>query len=186
MSTQALGCSQGSGPPPPPAKSAPAAPQTLPVPASPLVVGAQLERTHPHPPSFDGGAAEFIHESMDDLYPIFCEYRSMSQGDKAGLWAKKYYGKWVRWTGRLRAFTKDGIAVAQKPGTVTFDVSLWVDDRADLAVLAQTYHPNDRITYIGRLDSYDDVFQKLYLSHGAILEHADPRPAHRPPDLGQP
>jgi hypothetical protein len=151
-----------------------------------LVVGAKLGRSQPHSPSFDGGAAEFIRASMDDLYPIFCEYRSMSQGDKAGLWAREYFGKWVRWTGRLRAFTKDGIAVAQRPGTVTFDVSLWVDDRADLAALAQSYKPGDRITYIGRLDSYDDVFQKLYLSHGAILEHVDARPprppAARPPN----
>jgi hypothetical protein len=32
----------------------------------------------------------------------------------------------------------------------------------------------DRLTFIGRLDSYDDIFQKLYLTHGAVLAEIDP------------
>jgi hypothetical protein len=31
---------------------------------------------------------------------------------------------------------------------------------------------------MGRLDSYDDIFQKIYLTHGALVERAAPsRPA---------
>ncbi len=162
MSTTGISCQQ----------DRPASPQTAPG-GAPLVVAAHLADSLPHAPSFDGGVTEFTHESFDDLFPIFCERRSMPLGEKAALWTGKYYGKWVRWTGVVRSFTQSGLTIKQRPQAVTFDISLWVE--ADqLAQLPALVKRGGRVTYLARLDSYDDIFQKLYLTHGSILAVADP------------
>src|SRR5690242_15315800 len=92
-----------------------------------LVVGGEVRRPEPHAPSFDGGPIEFIDEEFESLYPIFCIRRSMPLGEKAALWQRKYYGKWVRWTGKLMSFTQNGITIKQGTVTVTFDISLWLE-----------------------------------------------------------
>lgn len=119
------------------------------------------------------GALEMLEVPFDELYPIFLVRHSMPLGEKAALWHDRYFGKWVRWTGVLRSFTDNGITVRQYRPTVTFDVSLWVE-AAERPLLRQKLHPGARVTYIGRLDSYDDVFRTLYLTHGAIVEPPDP------------
>jgi len=159
----ALGCERGS----------PTAPPASPN-GGPLVVGAEVRAPRPHLPSFDGGPIEFIRESFAELYPIFCVRRSMPLGEKAALWRRKYFGRWVRWTGKLMSFTRNGITVKTGWQTVTFDVSLWLE--ADQLPLLESMKlkKGDRLTFIGRLDSYDDIFQKLYLTHGAVLSELDP------------
>jgi hypothetical protein len=151
------------------------APRETPPPhAQPLVVGAELHAPTPHGPSFDGGPIEFIDEEFEALYPVFCIRRSMPLGEKSALWMRKYYGKWVRWTGTIMSFTANGITIKQGTQTVTFDISLWLEN-GQLSVLRDMgLKKGDRVTYIGRLDAYDDIFQKLYLTHGAVLEHPDP------------
>jgi hypothetical protein len=149
-----------------------------------LVVGARLAPSEAHAPSFDGGATEFIHETFDQLYPIFCVRRSMPLGEKSALWQQKYYGKWVRWTGRVRSFTQSGLTIQQRPAAVTFDVSLWVeaDQQPQLRSLLKV---GSRVTYLARLDSFDDIFQKLYLTHGSVMATPDPPlPRAAPTDLG--
>jgi hypothetical protein len=145
-------------------------------PSKPLVVGAEILPPTPHLPSFDGGPIQFIDEDFNKLFPIFCLRHSMPLGEKAALWQSRYYGKWVRWTGRLMSFTANGITIKQGTRTVTFDISLWLE--ADqLALLQQmSLKVGDRVTYIGRLDAYDDIFQKLYLTHGSVLSRADVKP----------
>jgi hypothetical protein len=139
--------------------------------AAPLVVGARMTPAVPHPASFDGGPVEFIRATMDEIYPLFCVYHSMSQGDRANLWTSRYRGRWIRWTGPVRAFTQNGLAFVQRPEAMTFDVSLRMD--ADqVASLKQHVRVGDRVTYTGQLDSYDDVFQKIYLAHGSVVSVA--------------
>lgn len=130
----------------------------------PAVVSAKPEL---HGPRSDAGPITFIDESFETMYPLFCVYRTLSQGERSGLWARKYRDKWVRWTGKLMAHTRDGLAIKLRPQTVTFDVSLFLDDGQ--AEVARRYRRGDVITFVGRLDSYDDVFQKLYLRNGAIV-----------------
>jgi hypothetical protein len=127
----------------------------------------------------------FIDEPFLKLWPIFCVRRSMPLGEKAALWDGKYFGKWVRWTGRIMSFTDNGITLKNAYQTVTFDVSLWLE--ADQLALLKNMRlkRGDRVTYIGRLESYDDIFQKLYLVHGAVLDHLDNVPdLTLPPDAG--
>lgn len=151
-------------------KPAPSPAKLSPNPTQPVVVGAELAIPRPHAPSYDGGVVEFVNVTMNDLFPIFCVYRSMPLGEKAALWGRQYAGKWVRWTGKLRSFTQNGITLQMRPEALTFDVSLWID--AQPQQLEKIYKRGEFIEFTGQLSSYDDVFQKLYLTHGAIHAHA--------------
>ena len=122
----------------------------------------------PHPKSFDGGPVEFIRDTMDQIYPLFCVYHSLPQGQRANLWTNKYYGRWIHWTGKVRSFTQNGLAIVQRPEALTFDVSVRMD-ASQMASLKQRVKIGDLVTYEGQLDSYDDVFQKIYLLHGTVV-----------------
>jgi hypothetical protein len=74
----------------------------------------------------------------------------------------------VRWTGRIRSFTPNGITVRQLPVTTTFDVSLWINNAERDEVRAK-FHVGDIVTYVGRLDSYDDIWRTIYLVNGSVL-----------------
>src|SRR5258708_6028543 len=47
-----------------------------------------------------------IRESFEDLYPIFL-LRRIDTSTRAALWSH-YRGRWVRWSGKLIAQTRDG------------------------------------------------------------------------------
>src|SRR5438094_634816 len=70
---------------------------------------------------------EFTDAPFETLYPIFLQHK-IAQGPKAALWAERYHRRWVRWTGRIRSFTPNGITVRQLPFTSTFDVSVWINN----------------------------------------------------------
>jgi hypothetical protein len=141
----------------------------------PLVVGAELKHPSAHVPSFDGGPIQFIDEPFGKVWHIFAFRHSMPLGDKAALWQARYYGRWIRWTGRIMDFTQNGLAIKNGWESPTFDVSLWLEHDQMPIPKQLGLKKGDRVTYVGRLDSYDDVFgQKLYLTHGGILEHVDP------------
>lgn len=110
---------------------------------------------------------EFIDVDFAFLHPIFLRHK-IGQGPKAALWAERYHRRWVRWTGRIRSFTPNGITLRQLPITSTFDVSLWVNNAERESVRAR-YHVGDIVTYVGRLDSYDDIWRTLYLVNGSVL-----------------
>ena len=171
------GCERRS-PEPPAAVTAPSeAAKTLN--ASPTAAAGATPAASPSGPSpSPSGAPEFIGQSFDDLYPIFL-LRKVKPGPKAALW-RQYYGRWVRWDGIVRSFTANGVTLKQLAQTVTFDVSLWIEggQRADLR---RRIHVGDLVSYVGRLDSYDDVFRTLYLVHGSIIANR----GKAPPDWGK-
>jgi hypothetical protein len=112
-------------------------------------------------------APELIDVDFAFLHPIFLRHK-IGQGPKAALWAERYHRRWVRWTGRIRSFTPNGITVKQLPVTTTFDVSLWVNN-AERDAVRERYHVGDIVTYVGRLDSYDDIWRTIYLVNGSVL-----------------
>lgn len=118
---------------------------------------------------------EFVGDTFDVLYPIFLRHK-IGQGPKAALWAERYYRRWVRWTGRIRSFTANGITLRELPVTSTFDVSLWINNDERPAVRAR-YKVGDVVTYVGRLDSYDDIWRTLYLVNGSVLGLAEAQDA---------
>ncbi len=140
-----------------------------------LFLGGCDRKSAPPPPPAGvaaEGPPEFVDTTFDELYPIFLT-RKLKPGPKAALW-RDYYGRWVRWNGTLVSFTANGITIKQRlQRTVTFDVSLWLET-AQRIDLRKRFKPGDHLSYIGRLDSYDDVFRTLYLVHGSILATTGP------------
>jgi hypothetical protein len=127
----------------------------------------------PHGATFGAEAApELIDVDFGYLYPIFLQHK-IGQGPKAALWAERYHRRWVRWSGRIRSFTPNGITIRMLPITSTFDVSLWIDN-ADRAAVRARYHVGDLVSYMGRLDSYDDIWRTMYLVNGSVLGPASP------------
>ena len=115
---------------------------------------------------------EFVDVDFAYLHPIFLRHK-IGQGPKAALWAERYHRRWVKWTGRIRSFTANGITLKELPVTSTFDVSLWVNNNEREALKAR-YKVGDLVTYVGRLDSYDDIWRTLYLVNGSVLSLAAP------------
>jgi hypothetical protein len=109
----------------------------------------------------------FTDDTFEDLYPFFL-LRRIPEGPKATLW-RRCTERWVRWSGRIVSFTDHGITLKQLNQTLTFDVSLIVD-MPGRAQLQNRYRAGDQVTYLGRLDHYDDIFHTLYLIHGQVAK----------------
>ena len=116
--------------------------------------------TQPVPP-------QFASIAFEELYTVFLAGRATPTGDKAGLWTH-YRDRWVRWEGVLTSFTDNGVTLKQLLTTTTFDVSVTCESRASQK-LRERFAVGDRVRYTGRLDSFDDIFRTLYLTHGAVL-----------------
>lgn len=126
-----------------------------------------------HGATFGAAAApEFVDADFAYLHPIFLRHK-IGQGPKAALWGERYHRRWVRWTGQIRSFTPNGITLRQLPVTTTFDVSLWINNAERDAVRAR-YRVGDVVTYVGRLDSYDDIWRTMYLVNGSVLGPGPP------------
>ncbi len=112
--------------------------------------------------------AQFTPVAFEELYTVFLAGRATPTGDKAGLW-RGYRDRWVRWEGVLTSFTDNGVTFKQLRSTASVDVSLICEGRARQH-LKERFAVGDRVRYTGRLDSFNDIFRTLYLTHGAVLE----------------
>ena len=122
----------------------------------------------------DARRPEFVPDSFEQLYPVFL-LRKIAPGTKAALW-DRYQGKWVHWTGKLIAITQAGALVKMRADTVTYDVSLRLEDIG--RVHLTRYRVGDSVSFVGTLDRFDDVVRTLYLAHGDV-----PPPGPGPGDL---
>lgn len=102
-----------------------------------------------------------------DLYQIFMR-RNLSIQEKSMLWATRYNDRWVRWTGKLIAFSPTGVKMRHLETTVTFDVSIIIN-QPQRRELRKILRVGQFYTYVARLTSYDDLFRTLYLDQGAII-----------------
>jgi hypothetical protein len=130
------------------------------------------------------GEVKILDESFERLFTLFLWHSSMPESERAALWTK-YAGRWVRWEGVLMSFNDHGVTVKHLLGTSTFDVSLTCD-RDALQRAKREFHKGERIRYLGRLDTYDDIFRTLYLTHGVVLEKLPPADLGEPADLAHP
>ena len=130
------------------------------------------------------GPVEILDVSFEELYPYFLARKSMSQGDKAALW-RKYEGRWVRWEGVITSITSKGITVKHLLTTTTFDVSL-ICENATVLSIPSHYRKGDRVRYVGRLSTYDDIFRTMYLMHGMVLAKVPKADLGTVPDLAHP
>ena len=115
-------------------------------------------------PALTDAGANVLAESFESLYPIFL-LRKIGNTEKAALWSR-YRGQWVHWTGKLIKVTRDGGVFKMLPATTTFDVSVKFD--ADGRRKLGGYRPNTTVTFVGRLDNFDDVFRTFSLDHGNV------------------
>ena len=53
----------------------------------------------------------------------------------------------------------------------TFDISLWINNN-ERAAVRERYHLGDEVTYVGRFDSYDDIWRTFYLVNGAVVGYS--------------
>lgn len=106
--------------------------------------------------------------SFDTVYDAVL-VRNRSDGERAVDWNEKYFGNWVRWTGTIMSFTDHSITLRHRKSTTTFDVSLGLTG-AELADAQRRYHKGSVISYMGKLDSIDDIFRTIYIVQGVILE----------------
>lgn len=128
----------------------------------PTSTKSQLPDNEPEPRSV------LLSETFDRLYPLFLQ-RKVDRGPKAAIWSSKYRGRWVRWTGQLVSFSPNGVTFKQLQSTITFDVSLKLDT-AHKSELAERLRPGAFVTYVGRLQSYDDTFRTFYLTNGDVVD----------------
>lgn len=117
----------------------------------------------------DGGAFDTLSVTFEVVYPLFLT-RKLAPPAKANQW-RAYHGRWVRWSGVIAGFTKNGIAIRMRPDTTTFDVSVALDARGRERV--RRHRVGEYVTYAGRLNSFDDVFRTLYLVQGDVAPPAD-------------
>jgi hypothetical protein len=133
-----------------------------------LAACPQEEAPLPIPDLGKHAAADFVNVSFEELYPVFLWRRSMSQGEKSNQWSR-YRDRWVRWEGVIASITTKGVTFKHLRSTVTFDVSLTCE--ADSLKRARSlFAAGDRVRYVGRLSSFDDIFRTMYLTHGALIE----------------
>jgi hypothetical protein len=151
--------------------------------AAPIVVAARVASDRA-----GSGTLEFIHDSFEQLYPWLLVRHSMPAGEKASLWHKRYNGRWVRWSGMVMSVTPNGLTMKLLATTTTYDVSVWLD--ADALARSRSLKKGDRVTFVGRLDAYDDVLRHVLVTHGTIVGNPDlgagaPLPSI-PPELLRP
>ena len=129
-------------------------------------------------------ATETLPVRFEELYPVFLWHASMPQGEKSRLW-NRYHGRWVRWEGVIASITDKGATLRHLRATVTFDVSLTCETGV-VATLKRRFATGDRVRYVGMLESYDDVFRTMYLTHGVVIEKVPHGDLGVPADLSYP
>ena len=108
-----------------------------------------------------------LTDSFDEAYKAIL-VRDRTEQQRAKDWNGRYFGNWVRWTGKVMSITDHSITIKQRKETSTFDVSLGLsNDQIDVA--RQTLKKGSIISYTGRFDQYDDIWRTLYLVQGVIL-----------------
>jgi hypothetical protein len=127
---------------------------------------------------------DIINARFDELYPVFMVRNgTLPIGPKAARWAQQYQNRWIKWSGVLASISKYGMTVKMRPQTLSFDISVRMspEARADLQKHNKT---GDRITFIARLETYDDVFRTLYLGYGALAPtESGPMPESHDPSV---
>lgn len=110
---------------------------------------------------------DVVDVGFSEIYQVFL-YRTLNTQTKAERWASQYKNRWIRWTGQLAAFSGSGLKIRHIQSTITFDVSLVVNE-PQRSQLKRQLQVGGYYTYMGRLDRFDDLFRTLYLDQGVVL-----------------
>lgn len=130
----------------------------------------------PAPPA--SATPRFIDANFPEIYQLFLK-RTLPERDKTERWIRSFQNRWVRWSGQLVAISNTGLKMRQLQTTMTFDVSVMINE-PQRSQLRAALRPGKFYTYIARLDRYDDVFRTLYLNQGSVV---NPNPEGAPGKL---
>ncbi len=136
-----------------------------------LVLVASCDSCHEKAPKLSGQPPSTGAVLPDDFERVYAAIlvRNRTDQERATDWNGRYSGNWVRWVGKVMSVTDHSITIKQRSDTSTFDVSLGLDNE-HLAQARQNLQRGSIIQYMGKLDSYDDIWRTFYLVQGVILE----------------
>lgn len=123
----------------------------------------------PPPPPSDAEMLRpvFIDAGFDIVHQTFLQY-GLTSIERSEVWSRFYKNRWVHWTGQLVKVSAAALLFRQLGATSSYDVLVRVPRiepsmRTHLAV-GRIYN------YVGRLDSYDDMFRTIYLEQGQLFD----------------
>lgn len=109
----------------------------------------------------------FIDAGFATLHQTFLQY-GLTAMERSAVWSHFYKNRWVHWTGQLVKVSNAAMLFRQLAATSSYDVLVRVP-RIELS-LRRSLKPGRIYNYVGRLDSYDDMFRTIYLEQGQIFD----------------
>ncbi len=123
----------------------------------------------PPPPPSDAEMLRpvFIDAGFDVVHQTFLQY-GLTTIERSEVWSRFYKNRWIHWTGQLVKISAAAMLFRQLGATSSYDVLVRVPRidpsiRTSLAI-GRLYN------YVGRLDSYDDMFRTIYLEQGQVFD----------------
>lgn len=109
----------------------------------------------------------FIDAGFDTFHQTFLQY-GLNAIERSAVWSHFYKNRWVHWTGQLVKVSSAALLFRQLGATTSYDVLVRVP-RIDPA-LRRRLTTGRLYNYVGRIDSYDDMFRTIYLEQGQIFD----------------
>ena len=92
----------------------------------------------------------------------------LTKTERSEVWARFYKNRWVHWTGQLVKVSAAAMLFRQLGATSSYDVLVRVPHIAPST--RTSLLPGRVYNYVGRLDSYDDLFRTIYLEQGQVFD----------------
>ena len=109
----------------------------------------------------------FIDAGFGTLHQTFLQY-GLTAMERSQVWSHSYKNRWVHWTGQLVKVSQAAVLFRQLASTSSYDVLVRIP-RIDPG-LRQRLTVGRLYNYVGRVDSYDDMFRTIYLEQGQIFD----------------
>ena len=93
---------------------------------------------------------------------------TLSIQEASKRWSSTYKGRWVKWSGQLLYFSRDGLQFRQLAQTQSFDVELLVPEPNRSALRSQLTLGRF-YNYAGRLVRVDSSFRVIALDQGTVF-----------------
>lgn len=121
----------------------------------------------PKPPPNGSLQPQFISAEFVDSYQTFV-LPTLSIQEASKRWSSTYKGRWVKWSGQLLYFSRDGLQFRQLAQTQSFDVELLVPEPNRSALRSQLTLGRF-YNYAGRLVRVDSSFRVIALDQGTVF-----------------
>lgn len=133
------------------------------------VLVAPPRSTEPNAAQLNGQPlpSEFIEIDFPTAY-VFLASTLFTEAQRGLQWSRFYRGRWVRLTGRLRAFSHDALQFEQIEESRTYEVAVTVP-QPELSRLRDLLTLDRFYNYVGRLRRVDEMLMVFVLEQGVVL-----------------